>query len=128
MATSPRTIQVEVVAIPAKLPEVTIEEIWKGRLYAVTRNESGILCQWEVRRENIEMARNCAYDALAIANRIEEYLDSEEHATKQLQERRDTLTSELVGTDFRYNAATVPVRKAVDHIIRLENELQAAAQ
>lgn len=118
----------EATVVKGKLPEVTIEEIWKGQLHAVIRDDNGIVCQWEVRRENIENARRCAYDALAVANRIEEYLDSEEYAAKKLQERRDAIAQEQGGDVKSYRHLSPWGQKAVDRIIELENELKAAAQ
>lgn len=109
--------------VEGKLPEATIEEVWKGQLHAVVRDENGIVCQWEVRRENIEHARRCALDALAIAAKIEEYLDSEEHAAKVLLERQCALLTEL--RSGARESADTQINYAINRIIELENKLAA---
>jgi len=107
------------------IPEVTIEEIWKGQLHAVVRGEDGIIhCQWEVKKENIEHAHNCARDALAVAAKIEEYLNSEERAATILRERRDAVAAEQGGDVKNYRHLSPWGQKAVDRIIQLEDKLK----
>lgn len=118
----------EAVLIPGKLPEATIEEVWKGQLHCVVRNEEGIVFQWEVTRDAIENARRCARDAMAVARAIEEYLDSEEHTNKVLSERRNKLAAELTNNSDRpdYLSVGVTSQRAIDRIIALEDKLGEA--
>lgn len=116
--------------VPGKLPEVTIEEVFKGYTVVVVRDEEGLTTQWDLQKESIAHARQCGLAALAIANRIEEYFDSEEHAGKVLTERRDTVVANHgmgLGA-YRYSELNSNGRHIVDTIIDLQDKLAAKEQ
>ena len=123
------------ITIPrGSLPDVNIEELFKGHLVAVVRDEDGITTQWEVRKENIRHASQCAIAALAVASRLEEYFTSEEHAARVLQERRDELARQIAGEAERdpdckvnYAGMVKTARIAIDRIIELENAVTQPA-
>lgn len=116
--------------VPGKLPEVTIEEVAKGIMSAVVRAEDGMYLCWDLNKESIAPACQVALATLAIANRIEEYFDSEEHTEKVLQERRDAVVSQHgmgLGA-YRYSELNKNGRHIVDTIIDLQDKLAAKEQ
>jgi hypothetical protein len=115
----------EATMVHGKLPEASIEEIVKGQLSVVVRDtgDSGAYLSWDLKKEYAAQARQIARGTLAIANRIEEYFDSEEHATKVLQERRDKIAEEIHIVGSTYSGLTPVSQRAVDRILYLEDQL-----
>ena len=115
----------EAVVVEGKFPEVTIESLYKdGPLHCMWRDEQGISVLWNLDKESATNARKVGLATLAIANRIEEYLESEEHTAKVLQERRDAIAAEQGGDVKNYRHLSPWGQKAVDRIIELEDKLK----
>jgi hypothetical protein len=119
----------EATVVEGKLPEVSLERLYgkESALYAVVRDDNGMVCNWDVTRDSIDNARRCARDAMAVARAIEEYLDSEEHANKVLQERRDAIAVQLGTSPLGYHDTFDSTKRAIDRIIELEDKLGAQA-
>ena len=115
----------EATVVKGKLPEVSIEKLYTdGPLHCMWRDEQGIAVMWDLNRESAANARKVGLATLAIANRIEEYLESEEHANKVLQERRDAIAVELGTSPLGYHDTFDTTKRAIDRIIELEDKLK----
>ena len=113
---------------PAGAPdfEVTIEQVFKNApLSGVARAEDGMLLEWQVIPESVLYARRIGRASLAIADRIEEYLESEAHTSKELAERRDRIAEDQGGDAHSYRHLSPWGQRAVDRIIELEDKLAA---
>lgn len=119
--------KIEAIVVPGKLPEVVSyqgENGWQSGFKVKDSFPERII--FKEYASPTEM-RQFALDTLAFADALEAERNSEEHAAKLLQERRDKLAIQF-GSEDGYTSTFGTVKKAVDYAIELEDKLAAVQE